>query len=417
MYYPIDSRPELEPGIWVLAQLEQAGYRGYLVGGCVRDCLLGRPIHDIDVATSATPEIVQRLFSHTVPTGLQHGTVSVIEKNQPIEVTTFRREGPYEDGRRPDYVTFVSDIETDLSRRDFTINALAMDRCGAVIDPFGGRKDLQKQQIRAVGDPQLRFREDGLRILRAVRFSAQLDFSITAETQAAMKHEKARLRSLAIERITAELSELIAARHPGRALRLLWTLDLLLHIPPLSTRRDIPGPTNDRFAQFNLEKDIQLRWILFLRMCGIPSHEARSVCRSLRMSRKQQLAISQIWEGAESWHDHFLSVAQTRKMVYTYGLKRMLKISRLAFLFKYITEADWRHLRKAVCHADWDLPLEHDGHLALSGHDLMSLASRRQGPWIGAVRRALIDRVVQGKTLNHPKSLEREWRIYGPYAP
>ncbi|MFT3835699.1 MAG: CCA tRNA nucleotidyltransferase [Myxococcaceae bacterium] len=203
----------------VAEQLESAGHQAYLVGGCVRDLLREQTPKDFDLATSATPQQVQAVFKRTIPTGIQHGTVTVVHKGQHVEVTTFRIEGAYVDGRRPTSVEFHTDIEADLSRRDFTINAMAFRPKDAnVVDPFGGRADLAAKTIRCVRDAMERFTEDGLRPLRAVRFAAVLAFTIEPLTEAAIGQTLQVFRKVAMERVLQELSKLLAA--PGRALGL-----------------------------------------------------------------------------------------------------------------------------------------------------------------------------------------------------
>ncbi len=165
-----------QAAIRVIERIEKAGYEAVIVGGAVRDYLLEKQVNDVDVATSAMPEEIKKIFHSTVDIGIAHGTVLVLDEGQPIEVTTYRTEGIYVDFRRPEQVTFVKSLEKDLERRDFTINAMAMTKTGELIDLYGGRQDLQNGLIRAVGDPNTRFREDALRMLRAVRFSAQLGF-------------------------------------------------------------------------------------------------------------------------------------------------------------------------------------------------------------------------------------------------
>ncbi len=163
-----------------------AGFSAYAVGGAVRDCLLGLDAHDFDVTTSATPEKVKSLFEKTIDTGIAHGTVTVLEEGEAVEVTTFRADGEYLDNRKPESVTLVKDVSEDLSRRDFTINALCYNKQEGLIDLFGGQDDLKNKIIRAIGNPEERFSEDALRILRAVRFSAQLGFEIEEKTKKAM---------------------------------------------------------------------------------------------------------------------------------------------------------------------------------------------------------------------------------------
>jgi tRNA nucleotidyltransferase (CCA-adding enzyme) len=171
----------------VMRLLEDAGFECFVVGGYLRDSLLGRPTFDVDLATSATPEDVMRRLSHysVIPTGIQHGTVTVLTDDGPVEITTFREDGSYSDYRHPDEVQFAKTIEEDLSRRDFTINALAWNEKRGLIDPWGGKSDLRKRVIRTVGDANQRFREDALRIFRGLRLSAELAFHIEAETSEA----------------------------------------------------------------------------------------------------------------------------------------------------------------------------------------------------------------------------------------
>ena len=197
--------------------LRRAGHEACPVGGCVRDLLLGRAPGDWDIATSARPEAVTALFERTVPTGLKHGTVTVLLGGMALEVTTFRGESGYSDGRHPDRVTFGVGLREDLARRDFTINAMALAPDGSVLDPFGGRADLARRLIRCVGEPERRFTEDALRMLRAVRFAAQLGFSLEARTAAALASCAPLLERVSGERIRAELEKTLLSPHPSLA--------------------------------------------------------------------------------------------------------------------------------------------------------------------------------------------------------
>lgn len=198
----------------VLDSLHAKGYEAYAVGGCVRDCILGRRPEDWDITTSALPEEVKAIFPHTVDTGIQHGTVTVLIGSKAHEVTTYRIDGTYGDGRHPDSVMFTRSLAEDLLRRDFTINAMAYNEEEGLIDLYEGMQDLQRHQIRCVGDPMARFSEDALRILRAIRFSAQLNFSIELETLSALIRLSANLQKISAERICAELLKLIMSDHP-----------------------------------------------------------------------------------------------------------------------------------------------------------------------------------------------------------
>ena len=194
--------------------LWQAGFEAYPVGGCVRDLLLARTPQDWDICTSALPPQVQSLFPHTVPTGIDYGTVTVVLDGHGLEVTTFRCEGGYRDGRRPDAVSFVSSLTDDLSRRDFTVNAMALAPDGTVIDPFGGQADLEGRVIRCVGDPMQRFQEDRLRMFRAIRFAAQLDFTLDPELVHALEELGPQPHHLPAERIRPEVVKTLCALPP-----------------------------------------------------------------------------------------------------------------------------------------------------------------------------------------------------------
>lgn len=200
----------------VIETLNKAGFEAYYVGGCVRDRLLRRPVHDWDITTAARPEQVMALFAHCIPTGAKHGTVTVLEDGVNAEVTTFRADGAYLDGRHPQAVRFVPSLQEDLARRDFTVNAMAMDAGGHITDLFGGQHDLDARRIRCVGDPETRFREDALRMLRAYRFSAQLGFSIDPETAAAAQRCAPLCAALSIERIRDEMEKTLCSPAPQR---------------------------------------------------------------------------------------------------------------------------------------------------------------------------------------------------------
>lgn len=196
--------------------LQKAGYQGYAVGGCVRDWLCGLTPKDYDVTTSATPEQVTALFPRVVPTGLKYGTVTVLFGKEPVEVTTFRAEDGYSDGRRPDQVRLIDNLTEDLARRDLTINAMAYSPADGFIDPFGGEKDIRRGIIRAVGDPAVRFEEDRLRILRAFRFAAALGYRLHPDTLKAALEKARGLSTVSAERVTAELMRTLTGNFPSR---------------------------------------------------------------------------------------------------------------------------------------------------------------------------------------------------------
>ncbi|TAS74172.1 CCA tRNA nucleotidyltransferase, partial [Lactiplantibacillus plantarum] len=207
----------------IIETIEAAGYEAYFVGGCVRDTILGKPLHDVDIATSAFPAEVKQLFKRTVDTGIEHGTVMILDHGNGYETTTFRTESGYQDFRRPDKVTFVRSLKEDLKRRDFTINALAMTANGEVIDLFDGLADMEQGILRAVGVAEERFHEDALRMMRAVRFASQLGFTIESQTEQAIADNAALLAKIAVERTRVEWEKLLMGQHPVAGLTGLLT--------------------------------------------------------------------------------------------------------------------------------------------------------------------------------------------------
>ena len=260
------------------AALWEAGYEACPVGGCIRDTLLGRPPGDWDVASSALPETVVSLFPRTVPTGLRHGTVTVLLGDMSLEVTAFRREGDYADGRHPDAVSFGVGLREDLARRDFTVNAMALRRDGTLADPFGGQADLDAGLIRCVGNPDRRFQEDGLRILRALRFASVLGFQIAPETAAAIHRNRALLQYLAAERVQSELTKLLCGQNVGAVLREFADV-LAVPIPELRPMFGFEqhNPHHDRDVWLHTAAVVEhippepvLRWAALLHDVGKP---------------------------------------------------------------------------------------------------------------------------------------------------
>ncbi len=278
----LQSRPlriEMPKGVEkVLSTLTSAGYEAYLVGGCVRDCLNGVMPHDYDITSSATPDQVMELFSKCIPTGIAHGTVTVIEDGELVEVTTMRKEGAYVDHRHPQSVEYTDDIREDLKRRDFTVNAMAWNPKSGLVDPFGGQEDLKNKIIRAVGDPAVRFEEDALRMFRAWRFAARLHARIDAETMKAIDEKSGLSSTLAAERVVPEMEEILA-KGPHC---LSHMVDLLAPwIPPLSdmarAEQNTPyhyasviGHTMDALWYLPIKTPVTL-WAALLHDCGKPA--------------------------------------------------------------------------------------------------------------------------------------------------
>ncbi|WP_273234448.1 CCA tRNA nucleotidyltransferase [Ileibacterium valens] len=278
------QKPEFripEPIIKVMKTLEQAGYQVYLVGGCVRDLLMQKTPHDYDLATDARPEEILKLFEHHSGFGMKHGTILVVEQGMPVEITTFRKEGKYTDGRHPDEVIFVDRIEEDLGRRDFTINAMAYHPDQGLIDPYGGRNDLEKKLIRAVGDPDQRFQEDALRMLRAWRFASTYGFDIEPETRKALdrKENIAQAATISAERVMEEFTKILLSDHPEVIANMTllmepWIPELKIMIETKQNNvhhyTDVLHHTLDAL-KYSGTKDPMVAWALLLHDTGKPT--------------------------------------------------------------------------------------------------------------------------------------------------
>lgn len=247
----------------ILQKLNEGGFEAYIVGGCVRDCLLKRVPQDWDITTSAEPGDVKKLFSKTYDTGLQHGTVTVVWEGSHYEVTTYRIEGEYDDCRHPNTVLFTKNLKQDLQRRDFTVNAMAYHPQKGLQDPFLGQQDLQKKIIRGVGNPKERFEEDALRMLRALRFSAQLGFDIEEQTYLALQQQKSNLRHISAERIQQELEKMLQSPYLQK-MPLLWHSGLLQEISPLLSEQMLQYGKKVVMQLENAEPERILRWSILL---------------------------------------------------------------------------------------------------------------------------------------------------------
>ncbi len=247
---------------YVIEQLEENGFEAYIVGGCVRDMLLGLEPFDFDVTTSAKPEKIMEIFEKTVPTGIKHGTVTVIVDKEPIEVTTFRTESGYSDSRHPENVEFVTSLAEDLSRRDFTVNAIAYNNRSGIIDCFGSMRDLESHTLRAVGAPSKRFSEDALRILRLFRFAATLDFSIDERTLDAALNQSSGLQNISRERISAELKKTVLGKN-------IKAVSPLIESGALRFLRINGCPDFSKFERLNKKPTLSLFAFLYLSHCDV----------------------------------------------------------------------------------------------------------------------------------------------------
>ena len=421
------------PVLEVLRQLERAGHRSWLVGGAVRDLLLHRPrpAADFDVATPARPEEVMRLFRRVIPTGVVHGTVTVLEGGERVEVTTFRGEGAYLDGRRPESVTFLAEVEADLGRRDFTVNALAYDPLRRELrDPFGGRADLKLRRMRAVGDPAARFREDGLRPMRAARFVAQLGFTLDPATRRAIPGALPVVRKVAAERLTDELSRLLVAPHAVLGLRLLRATGLLGVVLPGLAALGASALGHAIRVAGGAPAGLAARLSALLHPLGPGPAEADLAALRLSRSVAEEaiLLVSAFPCRVEKGGGTNLpgvGAAEVRRWIARLGVERSATVLELARAEALAARSDRRRGAaaevkemkariEAVLAARPPLSVR---DLKLGGEEVAAALGTGPGPRVGEALRHLLDRVLEEPALNDPERLRaalREWSAGAP---
>lgn len=379
----------------------QGGFKIYLVGGAVRDLVLGKQPKDFDFTTDARPQQVQQLFRRTLPTGIKHGTVTVMIKNQGYEVTTFRTEGDYKDHRKPETLEFTASLEEDLCRRDFTINALAMELpTGEIHDFHGGRQDLKDQIIRAIGTPRERFQEDALRILRACRFAARLGFTIHGPTWEAIKELKQDLRWLSRERVREELTKLLDSPRPGYGVQLLADAGILEQLqiplePPLAQRLSEVLTRHPALVPAS-------RWALLLW-----NHPERELwLKKMTFSNQEIKDIEQ----RVRWGEFFRSLPPLvlGEALFLWGQRDLQDAFlflngavNLGYLVAPTKELEsWESEARAKLDRGDPLFI---GDLAVQGTDLMAALAQKGGPWLGALLHRLLRHVWV-----HPEENEKD---------
>ncbi|MFD1671604.1 CCA tRNA nucleotidyltransferase [Agrilactobacillus yilanensis] len=378
----------------ILETIEAAGFEAYFVGGAVRDALLKRPIHDVDIATSAYPAEVKALFKRTVDTGIKHGTVTILDHGAGYEVTTFRTESTYQDYRRPDKVTFVRSLDEDLKRRDFTINALAMKADGTIIDLFDGLADMQQQRLRAVGKPFERFHEDALRMMRAVRFEAQLDFSLEANTKAAITSNHQLLTKIAIERIHSEFLKMMLSPHWATGLQTFIETKLATAVPlflPYQAQLKQALAYDGVFAN-----ETQV-WVFLAWNLGLTPDKLKKGLKTWKTANQvinqSELTLQLCLTLQKQPADIDWVLYQSGAQAVRDGLAVLRQVNR-------IDSAQQQHLQQIYD----TLPIHCAQDLAVNGRDLMA-AGLTPGPKIGQSLQQLQRQVVAGKVANQPKAL------------
>ena len=401
----------LDPGAATLLNaLHAAGYAAYAVGGCVRDSLLGRTAHDWDLCTSALPQQVMELFgaAQCIPTGLQHGTVTIKYGGQLYETTTFRTEGSYTDGRHPDAVQFVPDVREDLARRDFTINAMAYNEAEGLVDPFGGQKDLQNGLLRAVGEPQQRFTEDALRILRLYRFAARFGFALDAATARAARQLAPHLDCISAERIQEELAKLLAAPQPGAYLEPAVLAVVLPELTPAAL--EAAKPVVDACPAG--EENLPVRWAALLGALG--EADTRRVLKRLRCSNAciEETAVlvrETAGEGVcRSFSEKKASAhpgdIYIRQLLGRYGLCTVERLCALCAALHPQNAPACTFAAQRARQLDADGVCCRVSQLAVNGRDLMA-AGIPAGPALRRVLEALLDGVIRAEYPNEKPAL------------
>ena len=384
----IQSVPLFVSALPVLQTLKEAGHEAVFVGGSVRDLVLGKEISDVDIATSATPEEVKSLFSHTVDVGIEHGTVLVLHHHDSYEVTTFRTEGTYQDFRHPDSVTFVRSLEEDLMRRDFTINALAVNDKEEIVDYFGGIEDLEREIIRCVGNPMERFNEDALRMMRAVRFAGQLGFSIESDTFNAIRTLKANLERVAVERMKVEFEKMILSPHRALAFKAFVESELYHSCPDFKEAKE----TLLKIGAFPLERfTITQAWILFAYHEQLTVPQLRKVLKDWKSSNEQ---ISTILTGYQTL------LARIEKEWDAF----------LAYECPEVLAIEVEQLLPGIGHSEQlveleevyqQLPIRSMKDIQIDGFGVKeALGLEKMGPIIGEVLQALQTEILSGRLAN-----------------
>lgn len=384
----------------LLKKLEDSGYEAYFVGGSVRDYLLNKQISDVDIATSATPEEVKRIFPRTVDVGIEHGTVLVLHHQKSYEITTFRTDGEYQDYRRPTEVAFIRNLEEDLKRRDFTMNAIAMDRKGKVSDPFNGQEDIKDQVIKTVGFAVDRFREDALRIMRAVRFVSQLGFQVDRETQSALSTLGPLLEKIAVERKRAEFEKLLMGSHWHKAVTILLEAGLNDFLPGLDKRKQ----QLEKLLTFDSDPlRLTERWSLLIFCLELTDSQIEAFLRNWRLPVKEIKDIKHIMFFLQKRLEMDWSVYD----LYMAGREAVQSVENLYFVINGIKQEESVHKWIAVYDS---LPIKQRSDLAVTGTDLKDWLHRNPGPWLKETILKIEHAILNGQIKND-KSTIKEWLL------
>lgn len=361
---------EFKKALPVIDKLNQSGYEAYFVGGSVRDCILNLPIHDVDIATSAFPAEIKEVFEKTIDVGIEHGTVLVLHQNESYEITTFRTESTYQDYRRPDHVDFVRSLEEDLKRRDFTINALALNAQGQIIDLFHGLEDLQNKRLKAVGIAAERFQEDALRMMRGLRFVSQLGFDLEEQTQAAITTHAPLLSKISVERICIEFEKLLLGQNAQQAFQLFITTDCFKYCPQLADKQHFLQQMSE-ILRFPIQ-DLSVAWCLLIDQLEIAIKHQKAFLKEWKLSNQRIHEVLLLREALEIIKQRPLDVLDYYQLNET-CLTQLFYIAPFYDL-ALSKESLLNQYRLLVIHSLKDL--------AINGNDLMQALNRRGGLWL-----------------------------------
>ncbi|WP_300562434.1 CCA tRNA nucleotidyltransferase [Companilactobacillus sp.] len=386
---------DFQKALPILKNIEEAGFEAYFVGGSVRDHILGLPIHDVDIATSAYPEEIKSIFKKTIDTGIKHGTVTVLMDDESYEITTFRTESGYQDYRRPDKVTFVRSLTDDLKRRDFTINALAVDHDGNVVDKFDGLTDLKNHLIKAVGVAEERFHEDALRMMRAVRFQSQLDFSIESKTEQAIADNAPLLEKIAVERVHEEFVKMMLGQAWKKGFKAFLRLDLAAHCPGFHD-------AINNLTKLLKTDDVQMLdetmvWVSIGHVLNLSGDDLNHFLRLWKVSnqvREECLATENTLYDFQSGNFDIWNIYQN-------GIQNIPRVEELCQLFKIQIDKD--KINKAVS----EIPIKNSHALKITGKDVIDILQIKPGPKIGEYMNSLEKAVVTQAVTNSYKDLQR----------
>lgn len=390
----IDNLPEIfVKAMPVLQTLEDAGFEAYFVGGSVRDVLLHRHVHDVDITTSAYPEEVKELFDKSIDTGIKHGTVTVLYGGESYEITTFRTESGYQDFRRPDHVTFVQNLDEDLKRRDFTINALAMDMHGNIVDLFNGIEDLKNHIIRAVGNPEKRFHEDALRMMRAVRFMSQLEFKLEEKTEQAIKDNHELLKKISVERIREEFVKMGLGSFSREAFQIFLDTQLSEDVPDFAGKKDLLQVYPQLKFSPTMETSL---WAVIIILLKVPNEKIGKFMRDWKNSNTMTEKVEQVIKMFDLIADHVptdydLFEAGEDIIINTIDVAHILgqPISSEALVDRYLA-----------------LPIKKPSELAVDGRFLIK-RGMRPGAQLGHTLNKIRELVVASEIENSEEAIEQ----------